>query len=249
MDSSQIIKKLNLINSDPFFSFDDASHTYRYAWKKLKGVTSLIHDNFVEPFDEEGMSKKVAEREGVTQEEILEKWRTKSKASTDLGSFVHDFIENFIKDPNYPMPANGPEGSFGIMLRWVAWFVSELRPSREELIPEIRIHWGGFAGTLDDPFWSKKLGGVVVNDWKTYEKWTGDGDFAYNMLKYPFHNFKNCKHNIASIQISIYRLMLEEHGIPTVGGMITHLPREGSPKAYVAKDFRPQLRKFLDATK
>ena len=247
MDIGKVIEKLQLIHHDPYFRFNEDEHSYYYGWQKLQGATGWIHKNFVHEFDEDFYSKKVALREGVSQEEILEKWAVKNKFARDLGHCVHDFIENYIQDSNHPMPV-GPEGSMGMILQWIMWYNSVMRPKRKNLFPEVRLNGlPSFpnAGTADDPFWSIAKNGVVVNDWKTNEKFTTDDDFAYNQLKYPFHNFKENKHNIYSIQISLYRLMLEANGIPTVGGMITWIPRKGAPQVFETKDFRGKLREYL----
>ena len=247
MDIDTVIKKLQLIHHDPLFTFDEESHSYHYGWMKMDGATGWIHKNFVHEFDEDFFSKKVAKREGVSQEEILEKWRKKNLFARELGHCVHEFIEKFIEDPSTPIP-KGPEGSLGMMLQFVTWYKINMQPNRINLMQEARLH--GLptfknAGTADDPFWSIRKNGVIVNDWKTNEKFTTDKDYAFNQLKAPFHNYKENKHNIYSIQISLYRLMLEAQGIPTVGGMITWIPRSAPPLPFEAKDFRPELRKFL----
>lgn len=239
--------KMLAIQQDPLFTFDEESHSYHYGWERCEGATSWIAQNFQYPFDEDFYSKKVAAREGKTQEEVLAEWKDKADTSKHLGHTVHSFIENWLQNPDHPIPSGFPKATV-MCMRFATWYAAKMKPKRLNLVEEIQLNLCPeipLAGTADDPFWSKRLKGVVVNDWKTNEKFTTDQDYSYNMLKYPFHEYKDNKLNFYSIQISLYRLMLEYHGIPTVGGTITHIPHDGDPVIYAAHDFRPKLQKYL----
>jgi hypothetical protein len=54
--------------------FDEAAHTYTHVdTGKFISVTTLL-GKYKQPFDRDGHSKRVADREGVSQELVLEMW-------------------------------------------------------------------------------------------------------------------------------------------------------------------------------
>ena len=78
--------------------FEDKGHVYRVFDKdqQLKykpiSVTTLIH-KYQKPFDLEGMSALVAKREGVTQQEIKDRWAKISKTACKHGTRMHSVAE------------------------------------------------------------------------------------------------------------------------------------------------------------
>jgi len=79
--------------------FDPASHTYKnpVTNEKYLSATTLI-GKFKKPFELEKMSKLVADREGVSQDEIKERWKTVNKQACDYGSSIHLVMENWLHD-------------------------------------------------------------------------------------------------------------------------------------------------------
>jgi hypothetical protein len=72
-------------------------------------------------------------------------------------------------------------------------------------------------------------------------------DGRYKKLLRPFSNLWENHHNEYSIQISLYRLILEDEvGIETESGFLCHIGPDERPKLYPAKDLRQQLRAYLD---
>ena len=246
MEISRIKQIMDLVQHDPLFQYNDDAHSYHYGWQKLNGATGWIHHNFVEPFDEQYWSKKKAKQLDMTQQEVLDMWEDKRNKASILGNTVHNWIEDYINGKNPSLPSS-PSGAWAMLHQWIEWWMG-VRDTRKNLIQEVRLHGLPLflnSGTADDPYWCKIRNGVVVNDWKTNEKFTTDEDYAFNRLKYPFHGFDDNKLNIYSIQISLYRLMLEAQGIPTVAGEITWIPRTGAPVVFGAKDLRHELKQYL----
>ena len=79
--------------------FDEESHTYTNTELDIKyiSVTTLL-GKYKKPFDSDGHSKRVAAREGVSQEMVLELWATETKKATDKGTKIHKLMEDFIKN-------------------------------------------------------------------------------------------------------------------------------------------------------
>jgi len=63
----------------------------------------------------------------------------------------------------------------------------------------------------------------------------------------PFNTLYENHHNEYSIQISLYRLILEEElGIETESGFLVHIGPEEPARIYPAKDLRGTLKMYLD---
>jgi hypothetical protein len=77
--------------------FDEKSHTYTNSSSNEKyiSVTTLL-GKYKSPFDKDKHSLRVAEREGVTQEMVLEMWAKENKKATDRGTKIHKLMENYV---------------------------------------------------------------------------------------------------------------------------------------------------------
>jgi hypothetical protein len=244
----EIEKKLEVFK-DPLFSFDEASHVYKYKGEKFTSVTTFLK-RFKVPFDKEFHSRKKAIELGVDQSVVLGMWDDKSKKSMDLGTKVHKYIEDFWSQRNPEIP---DEES---VRERVNKFLDIYERRFNKLVPlesELRIFstkWK-LAGTIDQPFlfFDEKSNRImlIIGDWKSNEEFRDDAHHKgrYKKLLRPFNNLWENHHNEYSIQISIYRLILEQAGIETESGFLCHIG-PGTPKIYPAKDLREILKIYLD---
>ena len=246
-----IEKKLEIF-TDERFRFDEDSHVYKYEGIKYESVTTYIK-KFKVPFDRDFWSKKKAEERGVDVSVVLNEWQTKSDVANVLGTNVHKWIEDFWSGKNPDLPDNQE------LRDRIDKFMEIYEKRLNVLLPlksELRVFsrkWR-LAGTIDQPFlfWSHKDSRpfLIIGDWKT------NGDFKhddhpkgrYKKLLRPFSHLYENHHNDYSIQISLYRLILEEEAnIETQDGFLCHIGPEGSAKIYRTKDLREPLKAFLDA--
>jgi hypothetical protein len=239
----EVLKKLEYFN-DPLFHFDEPTHTYTYEGVKMNGTTTFL-ERFIKKFDSDYWSKKKADDEGITQEEMLARWDAKRDRACEMGSNVHNYIEDYYERPDdIRVPKEDEEALFRIE-KWHKIYESRLN-KLESIGSEIRVFskkWN-LAGMLDKLYIYQ--GAVVIGDWKTNEKIKTDTDFCFNKLLYPFEKYKENEINKYSIQISFYMLMLEEAGIDVSYGFICHIPHEGEAQIYKLKDFRAELRTYMN---
>jgi hypothetical protein len=250
----EIEKKLEFFNT-PSFTFNEEYHVYRYDGVKYDSVTTFLK-TFKTPFNKDYWSKKKAIERGVDVSVILNEWKQKADTATDLGSRVHKYIEDFWGgDRCEPVPLSEDDTEY---ISRVNKFLDLYHRKFTTLVPlksELRIfsrRWR-LAGTIDQPFlfWDEKRQKVflIIGDWKTNGEFKDDNHKKgkYQRLLRPFANLYENHHNEYSIQISIYRLILEEElGIETESGFLCHIGPEGEPKIYPAKDLREPLRAYLD---
>lgn len=238
---------------DPNFRFNEETHTYTYVdpltlkpVQIFKSVTGFI-SQFKEKFNSDLVAAKVAKKKGVSKQQILNEWKAISDTAMDLGTIVHKWIEDYYKGENPEMPTDP------IVLERVERFIrlhEEKLHKFEPIHQEFRLFsrkWG-LAGTMDALF---KLGGdYYVGDWKTNRKFTSDADsekdyFAKKLL-YPFEDLWDNSINSYSIQLSLYRLILqEEAGFQTKGAFLCWIGPSGKPELHKTVDLRDRLYQYL----
>ena len=247
---AEIEKKLEIFK-DRNFTFDEATHTYKYDSSKYDSVTTFLK-TFKVPFDREYWSKRKAEERGVDVSVVLNEWQDKADNANSLGTRVHKWIEDFWTGNAPAVPEDEDiRNRIDKFMEMYDKRLNILLPLKSEL--KIFSRKWRLAGTIDQPFlfWSKEQERpfLLIGDWKT------NGDFKhdehpkgrYKKLLRPFAHLYENHHNDYSIQISLYRLILEEEAnIETQDGFLCHIGPDGPAKLYKTKDLREPLRAYLN---
>lgn len=241
-------KKLDFFK-DPSFIFEEVSHTYHFNGIKYDSVTTFLK-KFKQPFEREYWLNRKAKELGIDPSILEEEWTKKANEATSLGTIVHKWIEDFWSGKNPEMPQEEE------VLSRVNKFLDLYEKKFKNLVPlesELRIFskkWR-LAGTIDQPFilWDEKKKQILflVGDWKTNKEMKDDNHpkGRYKKLLHPFSDLWENSHNEYSIQLSLYRLILEDElGIDTHGGFLVHIG-PGEPKIFPIKDLRERLKVYL----
>ena len=246
----EIERKLEIFK-DRSFTFDEPSHVYRYESAKFDSVTTFLK-KFKVPFDREFWSKRKAEERGVDVSVVLNEWQGKADNANSLGTRVHKWIEDFWSGnaPAVPEDENLRERIDKFMEIYDKR-LNVLMPLQSEL--KIFSRKWRLAGTIDQPFlfWAEQESRpyLLIGDWKTNGEFRHDDHpkGRYKKLLRPFGHLYENHHNDYSIQISLYRLILEEEAnIETQDGFLCHIGPEGPDKLYRTKDLREPLRAYLN---
>lgn len=238
---------------DPNFRFNEATHTYTYVDPKsgmqvqtFSSVTGFI-SQFKEKFDSKTIASRVAKKRGVSPSAILEEWKGISDTAMDLGTDVHKWIEDYYNGTNPAEPTHpGVLSRVNFFRQIHAERLYKLAPVKQEFRLFSR-KWG-LAGTMDALF---RLGhDYYVGDWKTNKKFTTDDDSAKDKyakkLLYPFEDLWDNSVNGYSIQLSMYRLLLqEEANFRTEGAFLVWIGPNEKPKIYKTVDLRDRLYTYL----
>lgn len=260
-----IENKLAFFEDDERFVFNEEKHEYYYLSEDLnsriqtfRSATNLIEE-FKEPFDSETKAKECSEGnnpkyKGRDPDEILLEWSTKGSNAAALGTAVHQWIEFFRGGFEPEIPEDLPETPQELSVKYRVERFKEIYEQRlHSVVPlrqEFRVFsrkWG-IAGTMDDLGFVKLEDGLLVGDWKTNGKFATDEDFIgrFRKLRYPFEDLWDNDINKYSIQLSLYRLILEEEaGIETKEGFICWIGPEET-KLFKTLDLRDRLRKYLN---
>jgi hypothetical protein len=246
---AEVKRKLCVFDSNKFL-FEEEDHRYTYSGERLDSVTTFLK-TFKEPFLRDYWASKKAAERGISKDAILNEWKEKADVSTRLGTAVHKWIENFWTDEEQEFPED----------QEVAKRIHKFMKIHDEKLKifhhvasERKIFstkWG-LAGTIDEifAFHDEKLDRnlLVIGDWKSNAefKTSSHEKGRYKKLLRPFNDLYENHLNEYSIQLSLYRLILEQSGVETHSGFLCHIGPEGDAKIYKAVDLRERLKIYLD---
>jgi hypothetical protein len=212
-------------------------------------VTQIIGAKIKQPFDTATISAKVAKKEGRTVAEVQAEWERKGIAGRNKGTQTHNYIESKLNKSAETLL----EASDDLPIECKAFdkFWAKFSKTKQArcLIQEWPIgdaDWG-IAGKLDTilELTDDNIKNNHIFDWKTGKFETFNG-FKY--LKPPFDDLDENQLNIYSIQVSLYRLLLDKHTDLNIKDCyLVHLSPDGAFKVHKAHDFRSRLQKWLDA--
>lgn len=228
--------------SDPLFRFEEERHLYWYGDRPLVSATTWLK-KFKEPFDAEGIAARVANKRKVSPEVVRAEWDAAREEGSRLGNLVHDAIEATVRgeipvleDPEAQARYQQFRKLMDNRLAGATFPACELR------MFSLRY---GIAGTLD-MLVKLPTGKLYIGDWKTNKKFRMGLD-GYSRLLNPFDHLMDNEANSYAIQVALYRIMLEEHGLKTDGSFIGYLgPRAKEAMIYFPPDLRPYVRGALN---
>ena len=182
--------------------FDEASHTYTHidTKKPFISVTTLL-GKYKQPFDRDGHSKRVAKREGVSQEFVLEMWEAEKNRACSRGTNIHKVLEDYI---NY----GEVEGDWGWLCKSYDKAVERSVDSFKNILCENLLYDedSAIAGTADLIFEHKNE--FTVGDFKTNKKFKFSSPYS-ERLKDPVSHLHNCEFNLYGLQLSLYAYLYE----------------------------------------
>lgn len=181
--------------------FDPVTHTYRHPEtnEEYISATTLL-GKFKKPFDVEAVSKKIAEKEGVSQSEIKEKWKKINNDSKVFGSNIHKIIEDY---NTTKIVAEGYEDLIE------SYKNLNVVSDQDSILVEEKLHnhYYKLAGTSDIIRLENK-GGFSVFDLKTNKKFNLYSPYSEFFLK-PLSHLTACEYTTYSLQLSLYAFMYQ----------------------------------------
>ncbi len=239
--------------------YDQTQRSYVLNGKKLRSVSSLIGD--LKPiFDKEAVSKKVALKEGKSQEDVLKAWEEKANLGRDKGEKLHNYITSKITSEEDDLVAILEDKTQPMQAFDKIWKKLQQQCQAELVAQEYEVNdiEYGVTGRLDALF-KFTIGNKEtfhLLDWKT-GKFRSEN--RYEKLLDPFSEFDNAEFITYSIQISLYRLMLERAMNKKFDGgasdckigdsYLVHLSDEGEARVHKALDLRIKIHDWLKADK
>jgi len=172
---------------------------------------------FFRPFDKIGIANNLTSTHNkymhLSPEELVREW----DKIAEEGTAIHNEIENYINDKTEPTKIKSKHA-----VQWLKSYASD----RYEFLSEIIIYSEELeiAGSIDVLIHDKKNGTYKMLDWKTNKK-IDTKSYNQKMGTHPATaNLMDCNFTHYSLQLSLYRYILEEYyGMKIEGTAIAHL--------------------------
>jgi hypothetical protein len=198
---------MNTVFSD--IQFNSQFHTYTLNGQILHSVTKRI--NSLKPaFDSAYWAQRKADERGVTADVILAEWEAKRQAGFDKGNRMHAYIQQVLKgettlDPFLALSDRLPDMD-AFDRAWATLQGVVTVEQCEWIVGDAGL---GVAGTLDALLLDQRSGLYHIWDWKTGSKFNLDNRFQ--RLLVPFDDLDDCELVVYSLQVSLYRLIIERN--------------------------------------
>jgi hypothetical protein len=226
--------------------FDPASHSYTYHGQSLTSVSRIV-SQLKPPFDREGIAAKTAAKRGVDMATILAEWDRARDVSMAKGTRVHEYIAQKLTD-HLPAQADMflalneqlPEmDAFDKVWDHIGPVVDV--KAIEAVVGDAEL---GIAGTVDALLFSNDTDLYHIWDWKTGGKFSIENRFQ--KLLPPFDDLDDCDLNYYSLQLSLYRMIVERNTDRNLGDCyVVHLQPDGYSHIHRALDLRERLLNYL----
>ncbi|MBC8437168.1 PD-(D/E)XK nuclease family protein [bacterium] len=195
-----------ILQDDPEFNFTSS--------------TTFLH-KFFDPFDKQAVAdsllKNVPKYKNCTKEELFKEW----EQSATIGTHVHLEVENYIltkKATTHPKSKAGAKWIDGVP-PWLALYPEKILYSTEI----------GIAGMIDLLIYDSDTDEYVIVDWKTNKKISKNSYKGKMGSKKSSKDLEDCNFIKYSLQLSLYRYILEEYyGMKVKNSFIVHLKVGGS---------------------
>ncbi len=203
---------------DKFISFEPRSHRYTITHedgeKYYPPSVSKVASRCFKPFDSDtavDLVLKKPQYHGMTRAEIKQQWKEAGHAACTRGTRFHNSVEHFLHPRLTEQWDQRDEVLKKQFLRWwdkkkswdvyrLEWAVWKLLSRRADEVDTQHA----VAGTIDAVF--KTPDGYVLVDWKTCKaiKKTGFGQALH-----PLQNYEDCNFVKYSLQLNLYRFIVE----------------------------------------
>ena len=202
---------------DKLIQFDEPTHIYTVqgSSKNVISCTGFLHE-FFGHFDSKAVIKKMMDspnwtqskwyKPGITADEIAATWSNNGKEASGAGTAMHLAIEQFLNGAEHvilPSVKETPE--------W-RYFMNFWRDCGDDLEP-YRTEWEVWsadhklAGSIDMIFRRKSDGKFLIYDWKRSKEIKTGNQFQTGLG--PLHHLPDCNYWHYSLQLNVYRRILE----------------------------------------
>lgn len=240
------LKKFNDISLEP------VAHVYSDSTDTVYTSVTTFVKKYAKEFDKNRKALECALRNGRLVNEVLEEWEMKGAYARRLGTEIHSVMEHlWKKDENVPnwklmdeFPGMKEDFEFrkGVCEELYGKMSDFYEPIANEIIVNDRAL--GIAGTIDFVAYNKKTESVDILDWKTSKSFSVKS--GKNTMRAPFDTFPNTNVSEYSLQLSLYKYMVEKHTRLKIGELrLFQIPKTGKVKTMKCYDMVDLIRAEL----
>lgn len=249
------LEQINSHERDKDIIFYEGPHKYFYK-NKIQfetSVTGFIH-LFVPAFDANKIVDLIIKKKcrpqtlnkyiGMTKENILNKWESEKKLACLLGTRLHLLIEEYFNNIHLHIEKELLPVEFQYFQRFInSKSIDYLVPYRTEwIVYDTDLN---LAGSIDMCFYNKKTDKYVLYDWKRSKEIKKN---AKEYLLEPLSNLQNCNYVTYSLQLNMYKFLLEKNyniSIESMHLLVMH-PRYNQYQKYDIMDMSSDIFKIIE---
>lgn len=220
MTLEEVKQKLKVFDKYKFF---ENGHYYTYKDKQVGISVTRYISQFENEFDSDTLSQKVADKNGISQFEVLNEWKRKGEYSCLKGTAIHEWLQDNYADREYKFDLSQLEEypeyykieDIEHLKQMAIDFINDYKNRYILIGDEILCGIPDFdiASAIDLLFYDTVNNEVVLADIKTntdLKGWKSTPSYVKKMLQ-PLENIKDITFEHYKIQLSIYRYFLEEY--------------------------------------
>ena len=213
-------EKLKVFDKYKFF---ENGHYYTYKDKQVGISVTKYISQFENEFDSDTLSQKVADKNGISQFEVLNEWKRKGEYSCLKGTAIHEWLQDNYANREYKFDLSQLEEypeyykieDIEHLKQMAIDFINDYKNRYILIGDEILCGIPDFdiASAIDLLFYDTVNNEVVLADIKTntdLKGWKSTPSYVKKMLQ-PLENIKDITFEHYKIQLSIYRYFLEEY--------------------------------------
>ena len=203
------------------YTFIENGHYYLCNGKRVGISTTGLIAQYENEFDSDTISKQVANKRGISQQEVLEEWRIENLHSTIKGSMIHEFAQSLWEGKEYKFDySNVPKeidldrlkSDIEKLIPQAINFYNDYKDMYELIGCEIYLGDEDFdeCGATDQMMLNKYTGGITIIDYKTNKKIEYES-YRHKKMLIPLHKYDDCNHVHYSFQLGDYKYKFEKN--------------------------------------
>ena len=203
------------------YTFIEDGHYYLCNGKRVGISTTGLIGQYENHFDSETISQQVADKRGISQQEVLEEWRIENLHSTIKGSMVHEFAQSLWEGKEYVFDYSKVPKEIDIdrlksdinkLIPQAINFYNDYKDMYELIGCEVYLGDEDFdeCGATDQILYNKYTGEIAIIDYKTNKKIERES-YKHKKMLIPLNKFDDCNHVHYSLQLSGYKFKSEKN--------------------------------------
>lgn len=216
--------KNNIIKELQYFKgikFHEEQHFYTLNDYKFGiSATSLI-ETYGQEFDSDSVSQMVANKRGISQQEVLNEWKKENEFSCIKGSCIHLKAQSLWMGTNYEIDYNTINNNidknrlkkeYDIMSKQAINFYNDYK-DMYDMIQDEFIVWSkefDIAGSIDGIMYNKYTQQCCILDFKSNKDLQFESKY-HKKMKVPLHKLDDVNGQHYYIQLSIYKYLIEKY--------------------------------------
>lgn len=203
------------------YSFIEDGHYYLCNGKRVGISTTGLISQYEQEFDSDTISQQVANKRGISQQEVLEEWRIENLHSTIKGSMVHEFAQSLWEGKEYKFDYSKIPKEIDIdrlkndidkLIPQAINFYNDYKDMYELIGCEIYLGDEDFdeCGATDQILYNKYNGEIAIIDYKTNKEIKRES-YRHQKMLIPLQQYDDCNYVHYSIQLSGYKFKFERN--------------------------------------